>query len=149
MPETHRRPFSYITTKFRTITSGQTDFMITRAPWPAPANRYYIVRKIDVQSPGNDNVASGNAAVFWDQDLSSATPASRGSGGGPLLVATIHPTIINNVSGAPSATASGAFIGANEATPSGLDTQPRIPFYAGITCRAPINTTIQLELEVV
>lgn len=132
MSYNNRRPFSAIVHKSKKIISGQVDFMITRAPWADPVNKYFVLRKARVVNSQGSGVGD---TVFWDQDLSSATPTKRGSAGGALYV----------VPGG-NAPLSGVF---SSASKEDIDNTPPVPFYAGITCRADINSYINLELELV
>lgn len=132
---TDRAPFSYIVPKTKLITSGNVDTLITRAPWPNGANRYYVLRKATAV---NSTLSGGGAIVLWDQDLSSTTPAGRGSGASPLYSIPVTGAIISGIGSNAASTA----------TRVGLETAPRIAFYAGITAQGPINSQIALELEV-
>lgn len=129
MPFRDRSPFSYIVTKNKIITSAASDFMITRAPWPSPVNKLYRLRKAVVSTSG---AVGGATVILWDQDLSSATPATRGSAGAALV--TISTAA--NLSGTSSTTYD-------------ENSLPREFFQAGITARTTsINTAVSLELEV-
>ena len=131
-----REPLTSVITRVKNVTSGTT--MITRAPWPN--GQYYRLRKLEC-STADGGVASGVAWKFWDQDLSSTTTAGVGSANSALIL--IHPSV--NVSG-------GAFLlsGFGVVTVSKpMDTQPRLPFYAGITVATTCASTVTLELEVV
>jgi hypothetical protein len=141
----HRAPFNYIITKQGVITSGAVDTMISRAPWPAPVNKYYILRKVHVTSSATSGIGI-NAGVFtmWDQDLSSATPLKRGSGGAPLLTVGIGPSVPAVLSGQPGIGISGNAV----STDLHVTQVPRVPFYAGITTQAPIGTQYAVELEI-
>src|SRR6186713_2914034 len=118
MSYNNRRPFTSIVHKGKRITSGATDFMITRAPWATPVNKYFVLRKVRVVN--SEPTASGSTdTVFWDQDLSSTTPTKRGSAGGALFVVPGNATV--GISGV-----FGTLAGNN-----GNETTPAIPFYAG------------------
>lgn len=124
-----RMPFSDVVAKSKVIISGATNTLITRVPWQPGSQKYYVVRKVTVDTA----YGSGAVVTLWDQDLSSATPATRGnaSTGALLTIATI-------------AGASGygyhATLGLNEC--------PRQRFEAGITAQSTSpNTGITLELE--
>jgi hypothetical protein len=142
----YRSPFNYVISKQGVITSGATDFMISRAPWPSPVNKYYLLRKVHVNSSATSGLGfAGGTFTMWDQDLSSATPTKRGSGGAPLFTCTIGTeTMAAVTSGQPAIGVSGNSV----ATDLHITQIPRIPFYAGITVQAPIGTQYALELEV-
>lgn len=128
-------PLTSVITKFKTVTSGTT--MVTRAPYPN--GQYYRVRKIECSTMGPG--ASGIVWRFWDQDLSSTTAGTVGSGGSALIHVT-QPT--NAVSGVAWASGFGGVT-----ITRGMDNTPRVPFYAGITCHTILDSHITLELEVV
>lgn len=130
-----KKPYSYIVTKSITVTSGGTNYMLTRAPWPSGAQKYYVLRKVTATATAS---ASGGSAVLWDQDLSNTGPAGRGSGAQPLYIIPISTVNLSGVGSVSNASQ----------TKTDINTTPQIPFYAGITAQAPIGTLINLELEV-
>lgn len=125
-------PFTSVITKSKIVAiSGTT--MITRAPWPN--GQYYRLRKVDIAS---STMLSGIGGTFnfWDQDLSSTTTASQGSGSAPLLILGTNATGVS-LSGFNTTVVS-----------KPMDACPRIPFYAGITMNGTVGATVTLELEV-
>ena len=131
----NRMPFSDVVHKGRVITSAASTQMITRVPWQPGAQKTYHLRKVVITTVSGTAVTGlGNTVTFWDQDLSSATPATRGNAStGALLT-------INNVNTNLSGGAATTVLGLNEL--------PRVRFEAGISCQAVnINTAIILELE--
>jgi hypothetical protein len=133
MSYNNRMPFSDIVSKARVITSAAVTQMITRVPWQPGAQKTYHLRKVTVTTPVTVPLAS-NTVTLWDQDLSSATPATRGNAStGALLT-------INNLGNGVS--------GATQTITLGLNELPRQRFEAGICCQAvSINTAVILELE--
>jgi hypothetical protein len=128
-----RLPFSDIVAKSRVITSAASTQMITRVPWQPGSQKQYSLRKVVVSNTSVSGF-NNNIITFWDQDLSSATPATRGNAStGALLTINTAATVSGNVS--PT-----VILGLNEL--------PRVRFEAGICCQAAgINTGIILELE--
>jgi hypothetical protein len=109
--------------------SGSAGTMITRAPWPAPANKYYVIRKLIVSN--TTAVTSGGAALslaIWDQDLSNTTPVARGSGLLPLITVPL------------AGNASGGAGSLSAMTVLGQDQLPPEYFQAGITVSTVIST---------
>lgn len=134
----NQRPFAIPVVKRGIYTSG--NFMLTRAPWQSPVNKYYVIRKlIATNMQTGFNVSSGGIIMsLWDQDLSNTTPVARGSGGQPLLVVPV---------GGASGTAA---IGMTSLSNAQL---PQEFFQAGITMTStPANISgiaISVELEAV
>jgi hypothetical protein len=128
-----RIPFSYRVVKTKKITSAGVDTLLTRAPWQAPINKYYRIIKVVIT---NYNGSAGTLSL-WDQDLSSTTPATRGSAGAALV----------NLS-CPGPAASGA--GISNTVTFGSDALPNERFEAGITAQMSnsLNTFVMLELSV-
>jgi len=130
-----RLPYSDIVTKSKVIISGATNTLITRVPWQPGAAKTYHLRKVQVTTPTTTSgTGNANIVTLWDQDLSSATPSTRGNAStGALLT-------INNVGAMLSGAAASVSLGLNEC--------PRLRFEAGITAQATSpNTSIILELE--
>lgn len=82
--QANARPFSMTVVKHTGNFSGGAGTMMTRAPWQAPVNKYYIIRKLVVANV--TTASSGLALGLWDQDLSNTTPVARGSSASPLLM---------------------------------------------------------------
>lgn len=124
-------PFTYRVSKTLRITSANSNFQLSRAPWPDPVNRIYRIKQLVISNP------SGAAAqvVIWDQDLSNSTPVARGSAGGALI----------NV-GVAASGASGTYSAAEKFDEGQL---PDVFFQGGIAVQAnQINVAIAAELEV-
>jgi hypothetical protein len=125
--------------KHASVISSQSGTGITRAPWPAPTNKYYILRKVIATQ---QNVGSGSYLSIWDQDCSNTTPVTRGSAGGPLLQIPITPLI----------PASGSVIGtAPTMTVLDIDACPQEYFQAGVMAQNNVSGTVivSVELDVV
>lgn len=130
-----RLPYSDVVSKSKVITSASVNYLITRTPWQPGAAKAYHLRKVIVTTVAGSAVTGlGNTVTFWDQDLSSATPSTRGNAStGALLT-------INNATANLSGAAQTVVLGYNEC--------PRIRFEAGVTAQATnINTAIMMELE--
>ena len=121
--------------KHTTLGSVSGGFMITRAPWPAPSNKYYVLRKVLISNASA--VSSGSVFGFWDQDLSNTTPVGRGSGAAPLVQIPIT-AALSGITG-------GAFVSQDQCPP--------VFFQAGVCVNSvPANASgvsISLELDVV
>lgn len=128
-----RLPYSDVVSKSKVIISGATNTLITRVPWQPGSNKTYHLRKVQATIPSNASGSLASVVTLWDQDLSSATPSTRGNAStGALLT-------INNV---------GSISGASATVALGLNECPRIRFEAGITAQSTSpNTSIVLELE--
>ena len=113
------------------VTSAATNTLLWRVPWGNPVNKVFEPTKIMFQTA----TLSGGSLLIWDQDLSSATPASNGSAGGALLTVAAQPYV--------PATASGASV--DVVTIISKDQMPQITFLAGLTCTGPINTQVTVE----
>ena len=126
-----RLPFSDVVSKSKVIVSGATNTLITRVPWQPGSQKTYHLRKIQVTAAAG----SPSVVTLWDQDLSSATPSTRGNASnGALLTVNTNPTTSGFSSSFP------VNLGLNEC--------PRIRFEAGITAQATnANTSVILELE--
>ena len=131
-----KEPLTSVVTKFVTTTSGTN--MVTRAPWPN--GQYYRLRKIDI-STQSDITSGGAIWKFWDQDTSSTTTASRGSGASPLLILSPGGVLTSGVLAATGFSSTNINRGFNET--------PRIPFFAGITVQTNVVSVVNLELEIV
>ena len=138
LPIGDRRPFSMPVVKHGTLAAAAQSIsgtMITRAPWPSPVNKYYVLRKIVATQT---TMVSGGFLSVWDQDMSNTTPVSRGSAGGPLLQIPITPLIQN----------SGVFINsAATMTTVDIDACPQEFFQAGITIQQNVSGTVNVSLE--
>lgn len=116
-----------------TVTSVNTAFQVVRIPWSDPQNRKAKIRKLMI----TNNQATAAILQFWDADLSSSTPATRGTGtlAGALL------TIGIAASGTSGVTGTTAVYGEADL--------PAIEFEAGVACTSStFNTNIAIELEV-
>jgi hypothetical protein len=131
----NRLPFSDVVSKGKVITSAAVTTLITRVPWQPGAQKTYHLRKVSITSTSGVSATSlGNIVTFWDQDLSSATPAVRGNASN-LALLTINSVNTNASGGSATVTL-------------GLNELPRQRFEAGICCQATnINTAVILELE--
>ena len=84
-----RRPFGMPVVKHGQNFSGTAGTMITRAPWQAPSNKYYVIRKLIVSNMSAVNSGQLSLAI-WDQDLSNTSPVARGSGLLPLISVPVN-----------------------------------------------------------
>lgn len=141
-----RTPYSYIVTKSKIILSAAVDTLITRAPWPAPVGKYYKIRKVMV----TNNVGSGAQLLLWDQDLSSATPAGRGSAGAALIQIPVQIASPIPVAGSGFLLTTLSGVVGNQVVRS-YEQLPQEKFQAGITAQAIncLNMHVAVELEVV
>ena len=124
--------FSYPVIKQKRINSASTTVMITRAPWQAGVNKYYKIHKIVVSN------FDGSPATLhlWDQDLSSTTPAGRGSASAALITV-----------GVGAGGASGVACTTKTITEQEL---PKERFFAGISAQATsINVHVMIECRVI
>jgi len=114
----------------KAITSAATDTLIWRVPWGNPVNKVFEPRKIMFTT----NMLSGGSLTIWDQDLSSASPTKNGSAGAALI------TVPSQVFTSGNQTVGMMVISENQ--------MPQIVFQAGLTCNAPIGTTVAVEGQV-
>lgn len=141
----NRRPFGMPVVKHGQNFSGAAGTMITRAPWQAPVNKYYVIRKLMVSNASSATSGGGSVTLnIWDQDLSNTTPVARGSGTLPLITVPL----VGNASG-------GALVNTMTVL---SDTQlPFEYFQAGITVSTTLNgalaqvsgIAVHFELEAV
>jgi len=146
------RPFGQIIPKHASNISGAASigFMITRAPWQAPVNKYYVIRKLVVSQMSSVNSGLPLSLAIWDADLSNTTPVARGSSASPLISIPLS-------FGISGGTVAGTFAQPSNLVMIGQDQMPPEFFQAGITC-VPLQggaavsisgSTISMELEVV
>ena len=127
-----RRPFSMPYVGHASSVSGTT--MVSRAPWPAPVGKYFVLRKL-VVSYNASTLVSGAAIGVWDQDLSNTTPIGRGSGGGPLITVPLVPSWVSGTTMASM-------------TVLDIDACPQESFYAGLTVgTVATNSGISISFE--
>ena len=134
------RPFAMTVVKHGSVGVTNSGVMITRAPWPAPTNKYYVLRKI-IATQTTATGASGGSLAIWDQDLSNTSPVARGSAGGPLLTIPVTPLLGASTSGA------GVVGGSATMTVLDLNACPREYFQAGVTCLPTISGAVNISLE--
>jgi len=129
-----RRPFSmpYVADA-NCVFAGATNsgVMIARAPWPAPVNKYFVLRKVVATQT---NFTSGGFMAIWDQDLSNTTPVGRGSGSGPLLQVPLAP-LSSGTPGGPTMTI------------LDIDACPQQYFQAGVVVSTNVSGTANVCME--
>lgn len=129
-------PFSALVPKGTRVTSANSNFQLTIAPWMAePFGKTVALNDVKIS---NFNGAAG-AVHFWDQDgTNSGAPASRGSAGGALI------TVGFAASGASGVSASETTASVDEST------LPAKEFRAGIMMQCTVlNVQVSANIRVI